>query len=43
MRHPRSKEWENLAEKFDMSWQKEVFDCFQKYTEMTPGNISSGE
>jgi trehalose 6-phosphate synthase/phosphatase len=43
MRHPGSKEWENLAEKFDMSWQKEVFDCFQKYTEMTPGNISSRE
>ena len=37
LRHPGSKEWENLAEVFDMSWQKEVMLCFQKYTEMTPG------
>jgi trehalose 6-phosphate synthase/phosphatase len=37
MRHPGSKEWENLAEMFDMSWQKEVMICFQKYTEKTPG------
>jgi trehalose 6-phosphate synthase/phosphatase len=37
MRHPGSKEWENLAEMFDMSWQKEVMACFQKYTEKTPG------
>jgi trehalose 6-phosphate synthase/phosphatase len=39
MRHPGSKEWENLAEKFDMSWQKEVMICFQKYTEKTPGKF----
>jgi trehalose 6-phosphate synthase/phosphatase len=37
MRQPGSNEWENLAEKFDMSWQKEVMSCFQKYTEKTPG------
>jgi trehalose 6-phosphate synthase/phosphatase len=37
MRHPGSKEWENLAEVFDMGWQKEVMACFQKYTEQTPG------
>jgi trehalose 6-phosphate synthase/phosphatase len=37
MRHPGSKQWENLAETFDMGWQKEVMECFQKYTEMTPG------
>lgn len=37
MRHPGSSEWENLAETFDMSWQKEVMECFQKYTEKTPG------
>lgn len=37
MRHPGSTEWENLAEVFDMSWQKEVMECFQKYTEKTPG------
>ncbi|TVY42817.1 Trehalose-phosphatase [Lachnellula subtilissima] len=39
MRHPGSSEWENLAETFDMSWQKEVMECFQKYTEMTPGSF----
>lgn len=39
MRHPGSEEWENLAEKFDMGWQKEVMECFQKYTEMTPGSF----
>ena len=37
MRHPGHTEWENLAETFDMSWQKEVMACFQKYTEKTPG------
>lgn len=37
MRHPRTTEWENLAETFDMGWQKEVMECFQKYTELTPG------
>jgi trehalose 6-phosphate synthase/phosphatase len=37
MRHPGSQEWENLTETFDMSWQQEVMDCFQKYTEKTPG------
>ena len=37
MRHPGSKEWENLAEKFDMGWQTEVFDVFQKWTLKTPG------
>jgi trehalose 6-phosphate synthase/phosphatase len=40
MRHPGSKEWENLAEMFDMTWQKEVMLCFQKYTEKTPGKNS---
>jgi len=37
MRHPGSTEWENLAEIYDMGWQKEVMEVFQKYTEMTPG------
>ena len=37
MRHPRSREWVNLAEQFDMSWQSAVLDCFTKYTEKTPG------
>lgn len=39
MRHPGSTEWENLAESYDMSWQKEVFSCFEKYTELTPGSF----
>jgi trehalose 6-phosphate synthase/phosphatase len=37
MRPPGSTKWENLAESFDMGWQKEVMACFQKYTELTPG------
>jgi trehalose 6-phosphate synthase/phosphatase len=37
MRHPGNTEWENLAEKFDMSWQTEVYNTFQKYTVLTPG------
>ncbi|KAL1852908.1 hypothetical protein Daus18300_011990 [Diaporthe australafricana] len=37
MRHPGSKEWENLAEKFDMGWQTEVLDVFQTYTDKCPG------
>jgi trehalose 6-phosphate synthase/phosphatase len=37
MRHPGSMEWENLAETFDMSWQKEVMECFEEYTDRTPG------
>ena len=37
MRHPGSTKWENLAEIFDMGWQKDVMTCFQKYTELTPG------
>jgi len=39
MRHPGSTEWENLAETFDMGWQKEVMECFQKWTEKTPGSF----
>jgi trehalose 6-phosphate synthase/phosphatase len=38
MRHPGSKEWENLAETFDMGWQQEVVEVFTKYTEKTPGS-----
>jgi trehalose 6-phosphate synthase/phosphatase len=37
LRHPGSSEWENLAEKYDMSWQVPVMECFQKYTEKTQG------
>ncbi|KUJ14999.1 uncharacterized protein LY89DRAFT_686584 [Mollisia scopiformis] len=39
MRHPGHTEWENLAETFDMGWQVEVMECFQKYTELTPGSF----
>lgn len=39
MRHPGSTEWENLAEIYDMGWQKETMEVFQKYTELTPGSF----
>ncbi|KAI9837762.1 MAG: hypothetical protein M1819_006696 [Sarea resinae] len=39
MRHPRSDEWENLTETVDMSWQKEVMEVFQHYTERTQGSF----
>ncbi|KAK0610670.1 glycosyltransferase family 20-domain-containing protein [Bombardia bombarda] len=37
MRHPGTTNWENLAEKFDMGWQEEVMEVFQKYTDKVPG------
>ncbi|KAK3361786.1 glycosyltransferase family 20 protein [Lasiosphaeria ovina] len=37
MRHPGATTWENLAEKFDMGWQVEVMEVFQKYTDKVPG------
>lgn len=37
MRHPRTEDWENLAETTDMSWQSEVMEIFQHYTERTQG------
>jgi trehalose 6-phosphate synthase/phosphatase len=40
MRYPGSTKWENLAEKFDMGWQKEVLEVFQKYTDKVPGELS---
>ncbi|KAK6495212.1 threalose-6-phosphate phosphatase [Arthrobotrys musiformis] len=39
VRRPRSSEWVNLTEKFDMSWQKDVVDIFQYYTERTQGSF----
>jgi trehalose 6-phosphate synthase/phosphatase len=39
VRQPESEEWENLAAKFDMSWQKEVMKVFQHYTERTQGSF----
>lgn len=40
MKHPGSDDWENLAETFDMGWQQEVLDVFQKYTDKVPGEFS---
>ena len=37
IREPRQDEWENLTEKIDMSWQKDVMEVFQHYTERTQG------
>ncbi|KAL2268031.1 hypothetical protein VTJ83DRAFT_2877 [Remersonia thermophila] len=39
MRNPGETEWVNLAEKFDMGWQKEVLEVFQKYTDRVPGSF----
>lgn len=39
MKFPGSDEWENLAEKYDMSWQTEVLQVFQKYTDNVPGKF----
>ncbi|POR35315.1 Trehalose-phosphatase [Tolypocladium paradoxum] len=39
MRNPGSEDWVNLAEKFDMGWQVEVMDVFQKYTDRVPGSF----
>ncbi|KAM0466831.1 hypothetical protein ACHAPV_000340 [Trichoderma viride] len=39
MRDPGSQEWINLAEKFDMGWQAEVMEVFQKYTDRVPGSF----
>ncbi|WEW60412.1 threalose-6-phosphate phosphatase [Emydomyces testavorans] len=39
IRKPNSETWENLTEKSDMGWQKEVVDIFQHYTERTQGSF----
>lgn len=39
MRNPLSDQWENLTEKEDMSWQQEVIDVFQHYTDKTQGEL----
>ncbi|OJD37081.1 glycosyltransferase family 20 protein [Diplodia corticola] len=39
IRHPRSEIWENLTEKTDMSWQSDVMQVFQHYTERTQGSF----
>ncbi|PKY07710.1 hypothetical protein P168DRAFT_313857 [Aspergillus campestris IBT 28561] len=39
VRKPGSDDWENLAERSDMGWQKEVLEVFQHYTERTQGSF----
>ena len=39
VRQPEHDDWQNLTESFDMSWQKEVIDIFQHYTERTQGSF----
>ncbi|KAL6887412.1 family 20 glycosyltransferase [Trichoderma longibrachiatum] len=39
MRDPGSDEWVNLAEKFDMGWQAEVMEVFQRFTDKVPGSF----
>ncbi|KAI1171706.1 glycosyltransferase family 20 protein [Nemania sp. FL0916] len=39
IRHPGEATWENLAETLDMSWQAEVIDIFQKYTDRVLGSF----
>ncbi|KAL9122262.1 MAG: hypothetical protein Q9187_001181 [Circinaria calcarea] len=39
IRHPGRDDWENLTEKIDMGWQKDVMDIFQHYTERTQGSF----
>jgi trehalose 6-phosphate synthase/phosphatase len=39
MRVPHSTEWENLAEHYNMDWQKAVMNVFQHYTERTQGSF----
>ncbi|KAI0468199.1 trehalose-phosphatase [Xylaria cf. heliscus] len=39
IRYPGTTNWENLAETLDMSWQAEVLDVFQKYTDRVTGSF----
>ncbi|PLB51733.1 putative alpha,alpha-trehalose-phosphate synthase subunit Tps2 [Aspergillus steynii IBT 23096] len=39
IRKPRSDDWENLAERSNMGWQREVMETFQHYTERTQGSF----
>jgi trehalose 6-phosphate synthase/phosphatase len=41
MRPPRSQDWENLTETTDMSWQSDVIDVFQHYTDKTQGKTNA--
>jgi trehalose 6-phosphate synthase/phosphatase len=37
IRHPRTEEWINLTEQFDMGWQTDVMEIFRHYTDRTQG------
>ncbi|KAI1121837.1 trehalose-phosphatase [Nemania abortiva] len=39
IRNPGETTWENLAETLDMSWQAEVLEVFQKYTDRVLGSF----
>ncbi|MCJ1442708.1 MAG: threalose-6-phosphate phosphatase [Stictis urceolatum] len=39
VRQPEADDWENLTERFNMSWQDEVLKIFQHYTERTQGSF----
>ena len=39
IRHPYEDQWENVTAKTDMSWQKEIIQVFQHYTEKTQGSF----
>jgi len=39
MRKPGDDTWENVASEMDMSWQAEVMEAFQHFTEKTPGSF----
>lgn len=38
IRHPMERSWENVTEKTDMSWQKDVLSIFEDFTEATEGS-----
>ena len=39
VRLPQQDDWQNLTESLDMSWQADVMDVFQHYTERTQGSF----
>lgn len=39
IRQPGEKTWANLAEQFDMGWQAEVIEVFQKWTDRVNGEL----
>lgn len=39
IRMPHTTEWENLTEKYDMSWQQKVLEVFNWYSERTQGSF----